>query len=64
MGYGLDDRSSIPNRVRRFYLLYSAQTGPEIHPASYPIGISGDDFPRGKSGRGVKLITHLHLVTR
>jgi hypothetical protein len=29
--------------------------------ASYSVG-TGSSFPRGKSGRGVKLTTHLQLV--
>jgi hypothetical protein len=33
------------------------------HPASYPMGTRGS-FPGGKSGQGVKLTTHLHLVSR
>jgi len=33
------------------------------HPASYTMGNRGS-FPEGKSGRGVKLTTHLHLVPR
>jgi hypothetical protein len=37
--------------------------GSGAHPASYPMGTRGS-FPRGKSGRGVKLTTHLHLVPR
>jgi len=31
----------------------------EVHPVSYPMGRRGS-FPKGKSGRNVKLSTHLH----
>jgi hypothetical protein len=47
------------------FLIFSnhhVQTGSGSHPASYPVG-SGD-FPWRWNGRGVKLITHLHLVSR
>jgi hypothetical protein len=41
LGYEVDDgeiKSSIPSRVKDYSPLYIAQTGSEIHPASYPIG--------------------------
>jgi hypothetical protein len=65
-GYGLDDvgggGSSSPFRVKKFSLLHIVQTGSEVHPSSYPLGIGGSF--RGESGRGVKLTTHLQLVPR
>jgi hypothetical protein len=41
MGYGLDVRSSILVRSKRFSLLNSVQTGSEAHPAYYPWGVGG-----------------------
>jgi hypothetical protein len=58
LGYGLDDRGS---RVRfqagagNFSLHHRVQNGSGAHPVFYPMGTSG---------RGVKLIIHLHLVPR
>jgi hypothetical protein len=52
-----------PAGAKAFSLLHSVQTGSVAHPASYPMGSMGL-FPRGQSGRGVKLTTHLHLVPR
>jgi hypothetical protein len=46
-GYGLDGWGWIPGRGKRFYLLYSVQTGSGAHPASYPRGTEGC-FPGGK----------------
>jgi hypothetical protein len=41
-GYRLIGRDSFPGRGKRFYsLLYGAQTDPENHPASYPMGTVG-----------------------
>jgi hypothetical protein len=45
------------------YLGHSVETGSGAHQASYPMD-TGGDFPRRYSGRGVKLITHLHLAPR
>jgi hypothetical protein len=45
-----------------FYLLHRDQTGSGTHPASYPVRIEG--FLLGLNDRGVKLTTHLHLVSR
>jgi hypothetical protein len=42
---------------------HCVQTDSGVHPASYPMG-TRDSFPRGLSGRSVKLTTHLHLVPR
>jgi len=52
--YGLDGP---PDRIpvgARFSAL--VQTGPGAHPASYTMGTGS--LSRGKSGRGVALITH------
>jgi hypothetical protein len=59
--YGLDDRGSNPAEAGNFSLRHHVQTGSGAHPASYPM-CTGGSFPR--SGRGVKLITHPHLVPR
>jgi hypothetical protein len=40
-GYGLDDRSYIPDRGKTF-CPYTVRTGCEAHPDSYPIGNGGD----------------------
>jgi hypothetical protein len=54
----------LPVGTRNFSPHYSCfHTGSGAHPASYPVGTSGA-FPGDKSGRSVKLTTHLHLVTR
>jgi hypothetical protein len=44
MGYGLDGRSSIPGKSKRFFVFHSVQTDFEAHPASYPKG-TGASFP-------------------
>jgi hypothetical protein len=44
-------------------LLNVVQTDSGSHPACYPMDTIGSNF-RGYSGRGVKLTTHLHLVSR
>jgi hypothetical protein len=56
MGYGLDDRGSIPGGCKRFSLLHNDQTVSEAHPASDIMGTAGQ-FPLKKSGRGVNLTT-------
>jgi hypothetical protein len=61
LGYGLDDRASVPGRSRR--LISSprhrcVQTGSGAHLASYPT-ITAGSFPRG-----VKMTTHLISVPR
>jgi hypothetical protein len=66
--YGLDGRSSMagvrfPARIRNISLLYSVHTGFGAHLTSYPTHI-GASFPWYKSGRGMKLTTHLHLLQR
>jgi hypothetical protein len=50
-----------PSKAEVFYFLQYVQTGPEAHPASYPM-CTGGSFPGGKKGWSVKLTTHLHLV--
>jgi hypothetical protein len=40
-----------------------AQSSSEAHPGSYPI-VTGGPFPEVKSGQGVTLITHPHLMCR
>jgi hypothetical protein len=63
--YGLDDRGvgdRVPGGSRRF----SSPRRPDRPwgpPSLLPTGTRGL-FPRGESGRGVKLTTHLRLVTR
>jgi hypothetical protein len=64
-GYGLDDRR-LGVRVpvgSRFSLLHVVQTDSGAHRTFYPMGTEGL-FPRGQSGRGVKLTTRLQLVPR
>jgi hypothetical protein len=48
MGYGLDGWGSIPGRGKNLSFLHSVQTGPEVHPNSYPVGIGGS-LPKGKT---------------
>lgn len=47
-GYRLHCRGSIPDRNKRFSLLFSVQTGSGTDPASYPLG-SGGSFPDGRA---------------
>jgi hypothetical protein len=47
----------------RHGLSYSFQTNPGLPPGSYPVGI-GDAFLGGRSGRGVKVTTFLHVGQR
>jgi hypothetical protein len=49
----MEDRGSIPGR--------GIQTGPEVHPASYPMG-TGDSFPCGEL-QFVHVTTHLQLLS-
>jgi hypothetical protein len=61
-GYGLNGQV----RVRvgaRFCPLHVVQTGSGAHPTTYPMGNRGL-FPRNYSGRGMRLTTHLQLVSR
>jgi len=43
------------------YLGRNVQTGPGVHPASYPMGKA---FLRGQRGQDVKPTTHLNVVPR
>jgi hypothetical protein len=52
-GYRLKGRGSIPSRDR--IILFSSR------PA---LGLTRGPFPRGKSGRGLTLTTHLHLLPK
>jgi hypothetical protein len=47
LGYGLDDRGSIPGRIIGFSLRHRVQTGSGAHLASYLMG-TRVSFPRGK----------------
>jgi hypothetical protein len=49
--------------LQDYSLLHVVQTGSGAHPASYPVGTWGF-FPGGKSGKDVKLTTHLHLLPK
>jgi hypothetical protein len=40
-GYGLDGRSSISGRGKKFSLSHSVQTDSEAQPSSYTVGIGG-----------------------
>jgi hypothetical protein len=62
MGYGLDGRSFNSRQGQNFSLLHSKHTGSRACPASYSVYY--EIIPRGSSGRGVKLPTHFHLVSR
>jgi hypothetical protein len=47
--HGLDDRGTLsPSRVMNFIFPKIVQTGSEVHPTSYPMGIGGS-FPGGKA---------------
>jgi len=60
--YGLDDQSSIPDRDRFF----PSPPRPDRLWSPHALLSIGYQrlFPRGKSGRGVKMTTHLHLMLR
>jgi len=47
--------------AENFSLHHRVQNGSEAHTASYSMDTI-DSLPRGQSGQGVKLTTHLHLV--
>jgi hypothetical protein len=64
--YGLDDRAigvRSPAEAKDFSFSLCVQTGSGAHPASCTMG-TGGLFPGEKSGRGVTLTTHPHLVRR
>jgi len=46
LGYGQDDRGSVPGRGKNFSLRHRVQTSPGSHPAFYSIG-TGGLFPWG-----------------
>jgi hypothetical protein len=48
LGYGLDDRGSIPDRIGNFSLRHRVQYGFGAQPASYPIGTEGS-YPGSKA---------------
>jgi hypothetical protein len=50
--YGLDDRGSISDRGRGFFLSLSVQTGSGAHPTFCPMGTWGP-FPGGKARPGL-----------
>jgi hypothetical protein len=65
--YGLDDRGSrvrFPAWTGNFSLHFRVQNGFGAYPASYPRGTRVSFRGAKRPGRGVKLITHLHLVPR
>jgi hypothetical protein len=64
--YGLDDRAigvRSPAGAKDFASNLCVQTGSQAHPHSCTMG-TGSPCPGEKGGRGVKLTTHSHLVTR
>jgi hypothetical protein len=62
--YGLDDRSSIPDRGRGFFL-YPLRPDRLWGPTQPPVQWVPEDISPGvKSGRGVMLTTHPHPVPR
>jgi hypothetical protein len=60
-GYGLDGRDSIPNRDKNIFL-YSTAFRPALGPTQRPIQSVPVVLTLGVKRRGVKLISHLHLV--
>jgi hypothetical protein len=50
IGYGLDDRGSIPDRGKegKFFLRHRVQIGSGVHLTSYATGIGGS-YLRGKA---------------
>jgi hypothetical protein len=65
-GYGFDDQTievRFPAEAKEFSSNFCVQTGSGAHPASCTIG-TGVLSPGLKSGRGVTLTTHSHLVPR
>jgi hypothetical protein len=48
LGYGLDEKGSIPGRGERFTSQLLSQSGYGAHPASYPMG-TGSSFLGGKA---------------
>jgi len=60
--YGPDNLGLESWQGQTFFLLLNPQTGFGAHTASYFMGT--EEFCRELSGRGVKLTTHLHLMSR
>jgi hypothetical protein len=62
LGYGLDDRSSIPkeDNYKNLSLRHRIQNGSGAHPASYPVGIGGK--MAGAWSYTSSLPTHLHRL--
>jgi len=60
--YGPDNLGLESRQGQTLFLIQNAQTGFGAHTASYFMYTG--DFCRGLSGQGVKLTTHLHLVSR
>jgi hypothetical protein len=60
---GLDGRRSVPSGKKRFFCAPQRQQRPWDSPTPVSNGYRGL-FPRRKSGRGLKLTTHLHLVPK
>jgi hypothetical protein len=55
-------RVTFPTEARDLSLFHSVQTASGANPASYLAGIGGS-FPWGTAARGLKLITHLSLMS-
>jgi hypothetical protein len=64
LGYGLDNRGSIPDRGNNFFLRHRDQTDSEVHPASYQMGNGGSFSEAKATGAWSWPPTHLHLVPR
>jgi hypothetical protein len=63
LDYGLDDRGFESRQGLRIFLLTIASR-PALGPTQLPIQWVPGTLPRGQSGRGVMMTTHLHLVQR
>jgi hypothetical protein len=65
MGYGLNSWGLISDRVKRFLLLLSVQISSGAHAASHSMGKGRGRglFTCGQNSKGVKLTTHLSLVS-
>ena len=51
-----------PAQPTDFFTITDVKTGCGLHPASCSVGTA--ILSRGKNGRGVQLITHVHLVPK
>jgi hypothetical protein len=54
---------SNPSRDKEFFL-QNVQTISGVHPGFYSLGAGGCFFPKGLISLGIRLTTHLHLVSR